>query len=198
MKKVFSILILVIAVVAFACHKEQSSTNNSQPIPENIMSEGQVPPVNRTLNDSLKTDSTGIEVAMKFRSTEAATIVGIRYFKTSGNIGNHVAQFYSADDSVLLATAAFTNETDSGWQSVNFPTAVTIKPNVTYIAAYYSSLGFYTSTDGMLQSSITNAPFRILSDGEDGPNGVFKYTNRPAFPDTAWIQTYYWIDLIAK
>jgi hypothetical protein len=195
MKKALGIMILVIAI---ACKKEQSNTNTNPPIPPNIMTEGQVPPQNRTLNDSLKTDSTGIEVAMKFRSTATANILGLKFFKTAGNIGTHVGQLYSADDSVLLATAQFNNETDSGWQSVNFPTAVTLKPNVTYIAAYFSSLGYYTSTDGFLQSSITNAPFTILKDGQDGPNGVFKYTNRPAFPDTAWIQTYYWIDIIAK
>ena len=180
-----------IFLLSISCKKDETpSTPVSIFLPDQY-------PTGTTLNDSTKTDSTGIEVGLKFRSTVAVTISGMKYFRTPGNFGYHIGQLYSMDRT-LLASQMFTNETDSGWQTVMFTSPVAISPNTTFIAAYFSSLGFYVSNDYKLNRSITNGTLSILPDGADGPNGVYSYTNSPAFPDSGYQSTNYWIDVIEK
>jgi len=146
-----------------------------------------------TGNDSLG----GIELGVKFRTTVAGKITGIKFYKTSGNTGTHTGQLYSSTGS-LLASQQFTSETDSGWQTAMFTTPVDITANTTYIAAYHSSLGNYVSTPLGLQTAITNDPLTALADSTDGINGLYKYTNDPALPDTGYQSSNYWVDVIEK
>ena len=190
----FAILTFVSStLLVVACKKEQSS--NSVPTPVNIFTT-QVPP-DRTLNDSIWTDSTGIQIGLKFQSSVPILISGIKYFKTAANIGQHVGQIYSSTGD-LLASQEFSSESDSGWQSATFATPVKMAANTTFIASCFSSLGYYNSSDWTLYANITNGTLTILADGKDGPNGVFKYTNSPAFPDSSFRKTNYWIDIIEQ
>ncbi len=143
-------------------------------------------------------DSTGgIELGVKFQSAIPGEITGIKFYKTSGDIGTHIAQLYSSGGT-LLASSTFINETDSGWQQVLFIHAIPIDSNTTYIAACYSSLGNYISTINGLESATINGPLTALADGTDGTNGLFKYTNTPDFPDRGYISSNYWVDVIEK
>jgi hypothetical protein len=209
MKKIFSFLntvvikvactLLWIFLVVISCKKEQSAVGPTQPPP--------IEPVT-TVTDSIFTsqfptgktgnDSTGgIELGLKFRSTAAGNVVGIKFYKTSGNTGTHTGQLYSSDGT-LLASEVFTNETDSGWQVVVFANAIPVVANKTYVAAYYSSLGNYVSTAFGLKTAITNAPLTALADSTDGINGLYKYTNEPALPDTGYLSSNYWVDVLEK
>lgn len=150
----------------------------------------------QTPSNYTQKDSTwAIELGLKFRTTVAGTIDGIRFYKTSGNTGLHTGQLYSGDGT-LLSSAVFTNETDTGWQTVMFTNPVPISSNKTYIAAYHSSWGTYVSTDLGFYKAFTNAPLTALADSTDGPNGVYKYTSSPQFPDTGYQSTNYWVDVI--
>lgn len=209
MKKIFSLLNTVVIKVAFtllcifllsiSCKKEQSAEPPILPPP--------IEPVT-TVTDSIFTnqipagktgnDSTGgIELGLKFRSTAAGNVVGIKFYKTSGNTGTHTGQLYSSDGT-LLGSEVFTNETDSGWQTVLFANAIPIDANKTYTAAYYSSLGNYISTAFGLKTAITNAPLTALADSTDGINGLYKYTNTPALPDSGYHSSNYWVDVLEK
>jgi hypothetical protein len=148
-------------------------------------------PLGQTVNDS----TGGIELGMRFRSATAGNILGIKFYKTAGNTGTHTAQLFSTDG-ILLASAAFTNETDSGWQHALFTTAIPIAANTTYIAAYHSSLGNYTFTAYGFHNAITNPPLTGLADGTDGINGLYEYTNTPVFPTHGYDSNNYWVDVI--
>jgi uncharacterized protein DUF4082 len=186
------VLILLCTILfGFSCTKEYSAEG---PIPAGPVSifTSQVPD-GQTENDS----TGGIELGLRFRSTIPGYVEGIRFYKTCGNTGIHTAQLYTFDG-LPLGTAVFVNETDSGWQTMLFSSAIPIAANTTYIAAYYSSLGNYTSTNYGLNTAVTNGPLTALADGADGINGLYKYTNTPAFPGLGHLSNNYWVDPIVS
>ena len=159
-------------------------------------------PIAGTDNDHKST--IGHEVGVKFSSSVAGLITGVRFYKTTGNTGTHTGELYSSTGT-RLAQAIFTNETASGWQQVLFTTPVTISANTTYTAAYFSSLGNYTEdNDYFLHHSITNPPLTAPADGTNGGSGtdpgngqgVYKYTSSPAFPNQLYRSANYWVDPI--
>jgi hypothetical protein len=77
-----------------------------------------------------------------------------------------------------------------------FDSVIPIATNRTYIAAYYSSLGNYTGTLYGLKTAIMNTPLTALADGTDGLNGIYKYTNTPALPDSGYFSSNYWVDIL--
>jgi hypothetical protein len=187
-----AITLLCISLPATSCTKEYS-LEGVPPVEKEVSIFNLQIPVAVRGNDS----TGGIELGVKFRSTIAGEITGIRFFKTSGDAGTHIAQLYSSGG-ILLASATFINETDSGWQGALFTPAIPIAADTTYIAAYYSSLGDYISTHNGLKSAITNGPLTALADGTDGINGIFKYTNTPDLPDSGYMHSNYWVDVIEK
>ena len=149
---------------------------------------GQVPPA------TVANDGTPLELGVKFRSSVSGTVTGIRFYKASGNSGTHTGELYSSAGT-LLARAVFTNETSTGWQQVLFSSPVAITANSTYVAAYFSSGGFYSYTNSYFTSAVTNGPITALADGTDGANGVYAYSSAPAFPSSSHLSSNYWVDV---
>ena len=181
--------LLCILLLHISCSKEYSYEGGFTPEPVTIFTT-QTPPT-QTMNDTLG----AIEVGTKFTSAIDGTVTGIRFYKTTGNTGTHTVQLYNYYGAPL-ATSVCDNETDSGWQTVIFPTAVPIKANTMYIAAYHSSLGNYTATFYGLKTAITNGPLTALADSTLGLNGVFKYTNILDFPIYGFKASNYWVDVL--
>ena len=75
---------------------------------------------------------------MKFQSSVAGWVAGVRFYKGSGNNGTHTGSLWSASGT-LLATGTFTNETASGWQSLQFTNPVQISANTTYVVVVLGS-----------------------------------------------------------
>jgi hypothetical protein len=188
-QKTACILSLCIFLFSTSCIKEYS--NESPAIAGAVSIFTSQSPSGQTVNDS----TGGIELGIKFRSAITGNILGIKFYKTTGNSGIHTGQLFSSDGT-LMASAVFTNETDSGWQTALFATAIPIAANTTYIAAYHSSLGNYTFTAYGLHNAVTNSPLTGLADGTDGINGLYEYTNTPAFPTHGYDSNNYWVDVI--
>ena len=140
-------------------------------------------------------DPNSIEVGLKFESTTAGYVTGIRFYKGSGNTGTHVGYLWDANGN-LLATATFTDETDSGWQEVDFDAPVAIEPNTVYVASYFAPNGHYAGDSGYFATSEThNGPLRALSSPESGGNGVFVYGSNGGFPTNSFNAANYWVDI---
>jgi Domain of unknown function (DUF4082)/Secretion system C-terminal sorting domain len=150
-------------------------------------------PVSATDNDHQT--SIGFEAGVKFRSSVAGTITGVRFYKTSGNEGTHIGELYSSSGS-RLAQATFSGETATGWQTVSFASPVVITSNTTYVAAYFSSFGNYVEDNGFFSSAVANGPLTALADGTDGGNAPFRYTGTPAFPNQNYKKANYWVDVV--
>ena len=137
----------------------------------------------------------GIELGVKFRSTQNGFITGIRYYKGAGATGTRIGSLWSSTGT-RLATATFTGETASGWQQVLFTTPVAITAGITYVASYHSSSGDYAVTNPFFTQAVVNSSLRALANGEDGPNGLSLYTATPAFPTNGFQTSNYWVDVV--
>lgn len=149
-----------------------------------------VAPTNASVNDP-----NAVELGVKFRSDTAGYITGIRFYKGANNGGTHTGTLWSGTGQ-QLATATFTGETASGWQQVNFASAVQVSANTTYVASYYAPVGNYAGDNGFFATTgVDNTPLHALKDGVDGPNGLYKY-GASGFPNGSYQSSNYWVDVV--
>ena len=135
-----------------------------------------------------------VELGVKFKTDRAGIITGIRFYKGTLNTGTHVGNLWSSTGN-LLATATFANETDSGWQQVNFSNPVPIVADTTYVASYHTSTGHYSFNASYFLNGVDNPPLRALGNGVSGGNGVFSYGAGSAFPTGTYNSANYWVDV---
>ena len=141
------------------------------------------------------TESSAVELGVKFRSAVDGYVTGIRFYKGTNNLGAHVGRLWSAQGE-LLGSASFIGETATGWQEQAFGAPVAITSNTTYVASYAAPQGGYSVDTGYFSvNGVTNAPLRALVDGEDGGNGVYRY-GEGAFPDLSFNSANYWVDIV--
>jgi hypothetical protein len=142
----------------------------------------------------LDNDGVSIELGVKFSSTQAGSITGIRFYKGAGNSGVHTGSLWTSTGT-RLATATFNNETASGWQEVRFATPVAVSANTVYVASYFSPGGGYASTTGFFTNAgVTTGPLTALQNGVSGPNGIYRYGG--GFPADSWNASSYWVDVL--
>ena len=94
-----------------------------------------------------------------------------------------------------LASATFTNETASGWQTVAFASPVAITANTTYVASYHTS-GYYSANGNFFASAYVNAPLTAPSSSASGGNGIYAYGSAVTFPTNSYNATNYWVDVL--
>jgi len=138
-----------------------------------------------------------LEMGMKFRSSIDGYIDGFRYFKGVGAQGVHIGNLWSIAGT-NLASATFTGETASGWQTVTLTTPVAITANTIYVVSYFSPHGDFMKTSPYFTADIVNGPLTGLGWTEAQPNGVYRYNATSAFPNNnAFIgSTNYWADVL--
>ncbi|MEU2711512.1 DUF4082 domain-containing protein [Streptomyces sp. NPDC007205] len=141
-------------------------------------------------------DGSSVELGVKFRTTRAGSITGVRFYKSPANTGTHTGSLWTASGT-RLATGTFTKETASGWQQLNFATPVSVKADTTYIASYFAPNGGYSYDGGYFSDSDAGlAPLTALKSGTDGGNGVYHYGSTSAFPSTQSPGSNYWVDVV--
>ncbi|MEN3356646.1 MAG: hypothetical protein V7637_628, partial [Mycobacteriales bacterium] len=139
-------------------------------------------------------DSNAVELGMKFRSSTAGIIRGVRFYKGPQNTGTHTGSLWTPAGT-RLATGTFTGETASGWQQLTFPAPVPVNANTTYIASYHTNTGFYSADDNGLTSAVSNGPLTALANGTDGGNGVYLYGGG-GLPVNTFRASNYWVDVV--
>ncbi|SFA77581.1 protein of unknown function [Rhizobium sp. NFR07] len=158
--------------------------NVSLPTTSSLWTQAVTPLVQTTL------DRDSVELGMRFQTTSAGAVTGIRFYKGFYNVGDHQVSLWTADGT-RLATGMSTGESLSGWQTVTFSSPVQIAAGVTYVASYHSD-GYYSSTDGYFSTSHSSGPIRV-SQGA----GVYAYgTGNNIFPNTSFNDTNYWVDVV--
>ena len=134
-------------------------------------------------------DSQGVELGVKFTSSSKGFISGVRFYKGATNTGPHTASLWTSSGK-LLATATFTNETASGWQTVIFNSPVAVTAGTTYVASYHTNVGHYSVSQSYFASSFTNGPLRVPANG-----GVYLY-GAGGFPKKTFQANNYWVDVL--
>jgi hypothetical protein len=141
-------------------------------------------------------DTSAVELGVKFQSDVDGYITGLRFYKGSSNTGTHVGNLW-ANTGKLLGSVTFVNETSSGWQQVNFSTPIPITANTIYVASYHTNLGGYAADRSFFSSSGVDAPpLHALSNAVAAGNGVYIYGSASAFPNQTYQSTNYWVDLV--
>ena len=97
---------------------------------------------------------------MKFTSSVGGYITGLRFYKGVGGKGTHIGNLWSINGT-NLASATFTNETSSGWQTVTLSSPVAITANTTYVVSYFSQNGDFVKTN-FFTTNIVNGPLTGL------------------------------------
>ncbi|MFV0429702.1 MAG: DUF4082 domain-containing protein [Arachnia sp.] len=137
-------------------------------------------------------DATALEVGVRFRSSQAGFITGVRFFKGPGNTGTHLGRVWTTTGT-MLAEATFTDETPQGWQTVAIP-PVAIEAETTYVASVYLPDGHYAADSGFFATDYTLAPLTAPANGDE-PNGVFRIGS-PGFPHNVFGAANYWVDVL--
>jgi hypothetical protein len=132
-----------------------------------------------------------INLGVRFQSSVNGSITGVRFYKHSGNTGTHTGYLWT-NTGTLLASATFTNETASGWQTVTFGTPVSITANTVYVAAYHSATGGFSSTANGFNTAYTNGPLTALAAATQ-PNGRYIYGAPGLFPNATFQNANYWV-----
>jgi hypothetical protein len=142
-------------------------------------------------------DSAAYELGMKFQSTMAGWVTGVRFYKGAGNDGTHTGSLWTSSG-IMLATGTFTDETASGWQSMLFTNPVPISANTTYVVSYYDPDGHYGADNDLFDWRLNTPPLTALqanySPQDYEANGV--YNEGPGFPTTMYNGTSYAVDVI--
>jgi Domain of unknown function (DUF4082)/Bacterial Ig-like domain/Bacterial Ig domain/Purple acid Phosphatase, N-terminal domain len=144
------------------------------------------------------TDTSALEVGVKFRSSVDGFITGLRFYKGATNTGTHVGHLWTRTGG-LLSTATFTSETATGWQQVTLPSPVAITANTTYVASYHAPNGNYAvNEDFFAPAGVDSPPLRALRDAEDGGNGLYRYGPSGTFPTGVYRSENYWVDVVLE
>ncbi len=140
-------------------------------------------------------DNGAIEIGTKFRVDVAGSVIGVRFYKGTGNTGTHVGKVWRTDGA-LLGQVTFSNESGSGWQQANFATPVAVVPGTTYVVSYYAPNGHYAVDGGYFSGhSQDNGSIHALADGTDGGNGVYLYATGGGLPTNSFNASNYWVDI---
>lgn len=139
-------------------------------------------------------DGAAIEVGVKFTSDVNGFITGVRFYKGPLNTGTHIGHLWTTTGTPL-ASATFTGETATGWQTVTFATPVAIALNTTYVASYHSDVGGYAADASYFTTAFNNPPLHALADGAGGGNGLYDY-GADVFPTSSFGATNYWVDVV--
>ncbi|MBT2567578.1 DUF4082 domain-containing protein [Arthrobacter sp. ISL-85] len=148
-------------------------------------------------------DTASIEVGAKFYSDVAGTVSAVRFYKASKNTGTHTGSIWSASGQ-RLATAAFSNESGSGWQTATLSPPLAISANTMYVVSYFAPSGHYSEDAGYFYNNpsplgatnpLDSAPLHFPRSLPATPNGLFRYGASSAFPDQVYDAEYYWVDV---
>lgn len=138
-------------------------------------------------------DANAVELGLKFQSSSAGNVTGLRFFKGPQNTGTHVGNLWDSNGN-NLATVTFSGETASGWQTMNFPSPVAIEANTIYIVSYHTN-GFYSVDRNYFAGAFTNGGLTALASGSRGGNCVFLY-GAGGFPVDTYEASNYWVDVL--
>ena len=114
--------------------------------PCSLFDDGTVPTL---LEDA---DRVPVTLGVRFTPQQGGVITGVKFYKGLNNTGTHTGAVWSAD-STQLASAVFTDESTTGWQTLTFATPVTVRAGREYIASYRTEVGRYSATPNAFEAA---------------------------------------------
>ena len=141
-------------------------------------------------------DPSAVELGVRFQSSVAGSILGIRFYKGTGNTGTHIGNLWTTTGT-NLGRVTFTNETATGWQQAVFASPVAITANTPYIASYFAPAGGYAADLNYFGTTgVSNPPLQALANSGTAPDGLYLYNATTGFPVNTYLSTNYWVDVV--
>ncbi|MBB2940424.1 hypothetical protein FB565_000128 [Actinoplanes lutulentus] len=135
-------------------------------------------------------DPNPVELGVKFTPSVGGNLVGMRYYKGTGNTGQHVGHLWASSGGSPLATVEFTENDSTGWQTAAFNPPVTLTAGTQYVLSYYAPNGGYASTGSFFTANWVSGVLTAPA----GDNGVYRYGSGGGFPQDSWSSPNYWVD----
>ncbi len=142
-------------------------------------------------------DTTPYELGAKFQAAVAGWVTGVRFYKGSGNTGTHTGSLWTSTGT-RLATGTFTNESATGWQTLNFATPVQISANTTYVVSYFDPAGHFAGDRALFDWPLNTPPLTAVKSDFLNPGGTNGVVNVGAagFPGQASDGSSYSVDVV--
>ncbi|WP_201931756.1 DUF4082 domain-containing protein [Nocardioides donggukensis] len=138
-------------------------------------------------------DGSAVELGAAFTPSVNGSVTAIKFFKGTGNTGTHTGRLWSASGT-LLTTVTFTDETATGWQTAQLPTAVPLTAGQTYVVSYHAPNGRYAVTGAYFSSPRTVGPLTAPANN----NGRYRYGSGGVFPTSSWNASNYFVDVVFR
>ena len=138
---------------------------------------------------SSTTTGSPVTVGVRFRSTVAYSITGIRFYLPANVTSTYTVSLWSSTGVKLATATGSPTSTTAGWRTVSLATPVKITANTTYVASVRALTASYSSSPLSFLLSYTNGTFTVPSLG-----GTSASTD--VFP-TASSTTNYFVDVVA-
>ncbi|BDO41344.1 DUF4082 domain-containing protein [Cellulomonas sp. NTE-D12] len=138
-------------------------------------------------------DTSAVELGLKFSTTTAGYVTGVRFYKSTANTGTHVGSLWTSSGQ-RLASVTFSGESASGWQKATFSQAVAVSAGTTYVVSYTAPAGGYAVQSGAFwYAGRTQAP--LAAPGGFGTYGGV-YAAAGAFPTQTYGASQYYVDVL--
>ena len=148
-------------------------------------------PLNPNAVDS---NPSAVELGLKFKTDVPGVVKGARFYRGTTSTGPYTATLWSSNGGVLAQKQYPIN--GYGWQEVTFDSPVPVSADATYTISYHTNHGYAADQGYFASGGVDRGPLHALASGIDGPNGVYKYTAGPGFPDQGFNSTNYWTDVL--
>ncbi|MEU4695277.1 DUF4082 domain-containing protein [Actinoplanes sp. NPDC023714] len=151
---------------------------------------GQAKPKVESINDEQQA-----ELGVRFTPQTDGLVTGIRFYKGDGNTGTHTGTLWTADGE-RIAKATFSDETESGWQQVEFSQPVNVDEGTSYIASYNAPRGHYSGDAWALSYGVKAGPLAADPSRPGHRSGLFSYGT--GAPTESFQDTNYYVDVMFK
>src|SRR5664279_4869810 len=133
-------------------------------------------------------DTMPVELGVAFTTSETGWVTAIRYYKFAEGQGSTNGTLWSSTGEVL-ARAAFSSQSGSGWKTAPLATPFRLTAGVTYVASYTAPAGRYAGDRSRLGDGqqVTNGELTALQ-------GLYSYSL--GFPNQTWSSTNYYADVL--
>jgi hypothetical protein len=147
--------------------------------------------------ETATSDTKAVTLGVKFWSTQAGTVSGIRFYRGAASSGGYTVRLYTASGTMLgQATLSQDACTLPCWEEADFASPIPIAANTSYIAAYYTPVGRYVETNYGLTNGAMNGPLVAPASSQVGGNGIYRYGSSIRFPQYTYNATNYFVDIV--
>jgi len=144
-------------------------------------------------------DPSSVNLGIVIQSDVDCQVVGLRFYKSTANIGTHIGALWLVAGSVKLAEKTYSGETASGWQEVMLDTPVNMAANTPHMVSYLAPSGHYSRTSDGLVSAVTNGHLTALAAGSvSGGNGKYAYNAGLVIPNNNGFDALYFVDVLVE